>query len=305
MPGRGPALIPPRLKPGDRVRFVSPASPPSREHVQNSVELLTSWGLRVELGDHVLDQVGYLAGTDEARLADLNDAFRDPGVRAVIATRGGKGAYRISHRLDFDAARRDPKPLVGFSDITILHMALWKWCGLVGVHGHAGAEGTRRVLMGTEQVVIPQNPDDVSAATTMPGLATGFLMGGNLGTLRTSVGCELPSFDGAILLIEDYMGTGLGEIDRELTQLAKSGMLDGVRGVAVGHILGFEELLGDETLGGWSVLDVLNDHLSRLGVPVLGGLPLGHGSDPWSVPLGTTATIDTDAGTLTVDPAVS
>ena len=83
----------------------------------------------------MFDSVGYLAGTDEDRLADLNDAFRDPGVRAVFATRGGKGAYRISDKLDFDAVRRDPKPLVGFSDITAVHLTLWKECRLAAIHG--------------------------------------------------------------------------------------------------------------------------------------------------------------------------
>jgi LD-carboxypeptidase N-terminal domain len=107
-------LVPPPLKPGDRVRVVSPASTPDRAKVGRGVELLTSWGLVVELGDHVFDRLGhYQAGNDEDRLADINDAFRDPGVRAVISTRGGKGSYRIAAAIDFDAVRRDPKPLVG------------------------------------------------------------------------------------------------------------------------------------------------------------------------------------------------
>ncbi|NED98778.1 S66 peptidase family protein [Phytoactinopolyspora halotolerans] len=301
-PASDDVLTWPRLEAGDRVRFVSPASPPSREHVDQMVELLTGWGLRPEIGDHAFDQVGYLAGTDEQRLADLDDAFRDPGVRAVFATRGGKGAYRISHQMDFAAVRRDPKPLIGFSDITIMHMALWKFCRLGGVHGYAGAERTRHALMTTDPIVICADPDALSAATTTAGTATGFLLGGNLGTVRTSLGCELPSLDGAIWLVEDLMGTGLGEIDRELTQLLKSGALDGVRGVAVGHFTGFEATHEDETLGGWTVVDVLNERLSHLGVPVLGGLPLGHGDKAWSVPLGEIATIDAGAGTLTVRP---
>ncbi len=268
------------------------------------VELLTSWGLRPEIGDHAFDQVGYLAGTDEQRLADLNGAFREPGVRAIFATRGGKGAYRISHRIDFESVRRDPKPLIGFSDVTIMHMALWKFCRLGGVHGYAGAEAASQVLMTTDPIVIHQDPYEISAATTVDGTATGFLMGGNLGTMRTSLGYEMPRLDGAIWLIEDLMGTGLGEIDRELTQLLKSGVLDGVRGVAVGQFTGFEPTLDDETLGGWTVIDVLNDRLGQLSVPVLGGLPIGHGTRPWTVPLGTTATIDTYAGTLTVEPGV-
>ncbi|MFG1812259.1 LD-carboxypeptidase [Kribbella sp. NPDC049174] len=299
-------LIPPRLAPGDRVRVVSPASTPYREFVARGVEALTRWGLEVELGRHVFDSVGYLAGTDEDRLADLNDAFRDPGVRAVFATRGGKGAYRISDQLDFGAVRRDPKPLVGFSDITAVHLSLWKECGLVGVHGpfvndeSEGADGLRRVLMTTDDIVIKQDPKELSAGLTDGRRATGFLMGGNLNTVAHAVGGELSSLDGGILLIEDNLGTGLGMIDRQLTQLIKSGLLDGLRGIAVGQLNGFE----DERVNGWSVLDVMRDRFDLLDVPVLGGLPIGHGRQPVTVPLGTVATIDPAAGTLTVAAGV-
>lgn len=147
----------PRLRPGDRVRIVAPACPPSRDEVARGVELLTSWGLRVELGEHVFDQWGYMAGRDQDRVFDLNAAFRDPGVRAVIAARGGKGTYRIVDDLDTDALGRDPKPVVGFSDITHIHLALWSRCRLATLHGPfakrddtctgpASAEALRRAL---------------------------------------------------------------------------------------------------------------------------------------------------------------
>ena len=98
--------------------------------------MLGSWGLVVEIARHAFDAHGhYLAGRDEDRLADLNDALRDPGVRAIVATCGGKGAYRIADGLDFAAARADPKPLVGFSETTILHLALWQRCRVGGLHG--------------------------------------------------------------------------------------------------------------------------------------------------------------------------
>ena len=98
----------PRVRVGDRVRFVSPASTPDREAVARGAELLRSWGLDVEIAPHAFDTQGYLAGHDADRLSDLNDALRDPGVRAVFATRGGKGAYRIAADLDVAAARADP-----------------------------------------------------------------------------------------------------------------------------------------------------------------------------------------------------
>jgi muramoyltetrapeptide carboxypeptidase len=134
-------LTPARLRPGDRVRIVSPSSPPERTSVERGAKILEGWGLRVEFGLHAFDKHGhFLAGRDEDRLADLNDALRDPGVRAIFTTRGGKGAYRIAHALDFEACVKDPKPLVGFSDTTSLHLALWHECRLAGFHGPYIAE---------------------------------------------------------------------------------------------------------------------------------------------------------------------
>lgn len=306
------ALIPPRLKPGDGVRLVSPASPPTRHGVERAVQLFTSWGLEVEVADHVFDELGhYLAGTDEDRLADLNDALGDPGVRAVFATRGGKGAYRIVEGVDFEAARRDPKPLVGFSDITILHLGIWKRSRVAGLHGplanwddaYCGpesAEALRRALMTTEPIVLTRNPEALTAAVRVEGKATGFLMGGNLDMVAMAVGAGLPDLAGAILLIEST-DLGLGRADRALTQLMNAGCLAGIAGVAVGQFLGYREA----EPGRWTIVDVLVDRLTSLGVPVLGGLPIGHGWHPPTVPLGTRATIDTDAGTLSVDAGVS
>ncbi len=310
-----PSLRAPRLRPGDRVRIVAPACPPSREEANRGVELLTSWGLRAELGEHVFDQWGHLAGRDEDRAGDLNAAFRDPGVRAVIAARGGKGTYRIVDDLDTDALRRDPKPVVGFSDITHLHLALWARCRLAALHGpfakrgdpftgRASAEALRRALMTTDPVTLHRDPSEATADVTVPGTAAGVLMGGSLEAIRTETGAGLPSLRGAILFLEHRRGTGLGEVDRALTQLTRSRALDGVRGVALGQFLGFEHDADDPTLGGWGIGDVLRDRLTALGVPVLGGLPAGHGNNPPTIPLGTRATMDTATGTLTVLSAV-
>ncbi|MBW3639127.1 MAG: LD-carboxypeptidase [Actinobacteria bacterium] len=304
------ALVPPRLRAGDRVRVVSPASRPERSQVTRGAEILASWGLTVEIGQHAFDRFGhYLAGRDEDRLADVNDALRDPGVRAIIATTGGKGAYRIASGVDVAAARRDPKPLVGFSDITMLHLVLWQRCRLVGFHGpHAGwhewygsqvADALRCALMQPELVSVHQDPGELTAKVLVEGRATGALLGGNLDTIGRSVGWACPSFDGAILLIED-VDKHIGAMDRSLTQLLESGCLDGVRGVAVGQFIRSAE----EGPGRWSIIDLLYDRLGPLGVPILGGLPIGHGAQPPTVPLGANATLDTATRTLTVEPGV-
>ena len=301
----------PRVRKGDRVRLVSPASPPSRDGVARGVELLESWGLRVEIGRHAFDHLGYLAGDDQARLADLNEAFRDPGVRAVFATRGGKGAYRIADGLDIEAARADPKPLVGFSDITYLHLALQR-AGVPGsVHGPLlnwnddfcdarCAEKLRRALMEVEPVKVASDPAAYTARFTAGEPVTGTLVGGNFDTISRSVGWALPDLDGAILLLEDHHGTGLGQIDRCFAQLVHGGHLDRIVGVALGTFGEFETT----EASGWTLADVVSGWLDRLGVPVLGGLPIGHGRNPATVPLGTRTTIDPAAGRMTVAPGV-
>lgn len=206
------SIRPGRLRVGDKIRFVSPASTPQREAVLRGAARLEAWGLRVDFGENAFRKAGYLAGTDDDRLADINTAFRDGDVRAIFATRGGKGSYRIADRLDFDAARRNPKFLVGFSDITILHLALWKHCAISGVHGalvdvdgqfgSQSEESLRSLLMTGDPVVIRSRSAEVTSALTTSGKAEGRLLGGNLDSIATAAGWALPSLEGAILLLE-------------------------------------------------------------------------------------------------------
>lgn len=293
-----PAVLPPKLKPGDRVRFVSPASTPDPLDVMRQVGILQEWGFVVDFGDHVYDKLGYLAGSDEDRLADLNAAFRDPDIRAIFATRGGKGSYRIADRIDFDAVRRDPKPLVGFSDITILHLTLWQRCRLIGIGGGllgdtADRDALRAMLTGCDDVVIDADPEETTATLTTSGRAEGRLIGGNLDMLITAAGWALPSLRGAILFIE-AVNMQRGQLDRGLTMLRKAGHLDGVAGIAIGQFVGFDLSLRV------NAIDILRDHLASLDAPILGGLPVGHGARHRAILHGAEATLDTQTRRLTI-----
>jgi muramoyltetrapeptide carboxypeptidase len=303
--GRRPRI----LHPGDRVRIVSPASTPDKDGVYRCADIFRSWGLQVELGKSVFREVGYIAGSDKERIEDFNDALRDPGIRAVFASRGGKGAYRIADKIDFEAVRADPKFVVGFSDITSLHLILWQECRLVGIHGPmaswsaeyigpASVEALRRSVMTADPVALRSHTLEATSALTTTGRTSGRLLGGNLDAIANAAGWSLPSFDGAILLIEGF-GVGLGHIDRQLTMLTNAGHLDGLRGVAVG------QFTKCGTHGDWTAIDVLRDRLDRLGVPILGGLPIGHGNHPATVPLGTTAILDADEGKMEVESGVT
>jgi muramoyltetrapeptide carboxypeptidase len=288
---------------------VSPASTPDETFVEETATYVENLGLKVELGDHVFDRFGFLAGKDVDRLADLNDALRDPGIKAIVATRGGKGAYRIAAQLDFAAARAHPKLLIGFSEITILHMALYKYCGLAGIHGApwidrfnaASAASFRQAVFSNDQTLITTMPAEPTAQLTTKGRATGVLLGGNQDMVTTAAGWILPVLSGAILLLEAF-GLRLGQIDRQLTMLKNAGHLDGIVGVVVGQ---YTDCGSDATTqGDWTAIDVLRGQLQSLGVPILGGLPIGHGERPMVVPIGTMATLDCEAGTLVVESAV-
>lgn len=304
------------LKPGDLVAVVSPSGPARPDRVASGISLLRSWGLRPVPAPHAFDEHGYLAGTDADRIADLNQAFADPQVRAVVVTRGGYGAQRIVDRLDLAPLQHDPKPVVGFSDLTALHLALWRRLRLASLYGPGAAWHTERTgevsaqslhdaLMGVEPIVVKQD----SAAPTAPasrlggtsGLpvnVTGRLLGGNLCLLAATLGtADFPDLTGAILLLEEVAEPPY-KVDRMLTQLRRARALDGLAGVAIGQ---FVRCADERTT---DIADVLGERLGELGVPVLGGLPIGHGNSQITVPLGVPAALDVLAGTLTVTPAV-
>jgi len=304
---------PKTLREGDLVALVAPSGWVREERVAAQVRVLESWGLRARVGARALHRHTFLAGTDGERLADFNDALRDPEVRAIWCLRGGYGAQRIADDLDFAAARTDPKLIIGFSDVTALHLALWCAAGLPTVHGPTASypepgaaghteAGARHALTTDEPVVV--GADRTLAAETFAvrtrGRASGTLLGGNLTVLATSVGGgHRPDLTGAILLVEDVTEEPY-RLDRYLVQLRRAGWLDGLAGVAVGQFTACADPDGRAT-----VPAVLAEHFGALGVPVLGGLPIGHGTAQTAVGLGVPAILDADAGTLTVEPVAA
>ncbi|WP_250029496.1 S66 peptidase family protein [Paractinoplanes maris] len=300
-----------RLVEGDLVALVSPSGASEPGRVAATVSALEGWGLRVRLGDHAGGRHAFFAGTDDERLADLDDAFRDPAVRGVFCMRGGYGMQRIVDRVDFAAVRADPKVVMGFSDVTALHAALWREAGLVTVHGPTAGQFERGpeslTVRAARRAVTLSDPVTVTAVTAEPtyavrveGVASGTLLGGNLAMLASTIGTpHAPDLTGAILLLEDVEEEPY-RVDRMLVHLRRAGWLAGVRGIALGQFTNCVGTNPDYP----PIADVLREQLAALGVPVLGGLPIGHGAEQVSVGLGVPARIDTTAGTLVVDPAV-
>jgi muramoyltetrapeptide carboxypeptidase len=298
-----PVILPSALRPGDAVALVSPSGPVAPHRVAAAIMVLTKWGLRAQVYPNVMERAGYLGGPDEQRLADLNAAFADPSMRAVWCTRGGYGLQRIVDRVDYAAVSADPKLVIGFSDITALHLALWQRTRLVTVHGPVAAQldkgadsitaqGAKFAIMSGQPVSVKSDPAEPTSSVRTSGRAQGPLLGGNLSLIAASAGTpDLPDLSGAILLIEDVSEYPY-RVDRMLTQLMRANALDGIAGVAVGQFTDCGE-----------VSEVIAERLAPLGVPLLGGLPIGHGDQHVAVPLGTQATLDADAGTLVVAPA--
>lgn len=282
--------------------MVSPASWSEPAQIEESIAVIESWGFRPRVGAHVHDRLGYLAGADEDRLADLNEAICDPEIRAIVCLRGGCGSSRLLHGVDVDALEGDPKPLVGFSDITALHR-VWHQHGVPSLHGAvtgAHQQAVKDILEGGSPAPVPRDPRQFGAELNTYGRATGVLFGGNLEMLARSVGVLEFDLSGHVLLLELNRSDGLGHVDRALTQLIMAGAFDGVVGIALGWLSGFEEYVDR----GWTIIEVLHDRLGSLAVPVLAGLPFGHGPDPRAAPLGVPCTIDADAGLLTLSAAL-
>jgi len=310
---------PRRLSPGDTVALVAPASVTYESlELQLALETLEAMGLKAKVGNHVMDRFGYLAGTDEDRAADINAAFADTRIDAVFALRGGWGASRVLPYLDFDVIRKNPKILLGYSDITSLLNAVFAKTGLITFHGpnvmsrwnDFTHQGMRRVLFEARAETY-ENPvivdDDLVARdhriqTITSGIAQGPLIGGNLTLISALLGSPyLPSFSGAILFLED-VGEAIYRVDRMLTQLSLSGELRQVSGIIFGHFTGVEPNPG---LGNFALMDILKQHCEPLGVPCYFGAMIGHIEQQSTVPIGAYARMNADTGELALTaPAV-
>jgi len=322
-----PALVRPgRLQEGDTVGLIAPASyvadGAGLERIEANVR---AFGLVPKRASNLMTQDGYFAGSDRMRAQSVNAMYADREVRALIAVHGGWGCQRILPWLDYRLIAAHPKLLIGSSDITALHLALAKFTRCPTVHGpnaaHSWGEypraSFRRLVFDAATPTYGPDGGDVGALPADPagnplawpvrtyraGKAQGRLLGGNLSVLSAMVGTDyLPDFRGAILFLED---TNEAEyrIDRMLTQLAQGGIFRKVAGVAFGQCTNCRNPVPSYT--GFTIDQVLYQHLAPLGVPAFQGALVGHIAQQVSLPVGVPVEIDAAAGTLRVlEPAV-
>ncbi len=305
-------LLPVPLRRGDTVALVSPSSATDeRLNLKLAREVMEALGLRVKTGAHYASRRGHLAGDDAARAADLNAAFADPDVRAVVAVRGGSGAARLLPLLDYDAIRTHPKVLLGYSDITALHSGIHARTGLVTFHGPNGtgswngfnADQFRRLFFEREAMVYRNRveagdelvPRRNRTLTITGGRAQGELVGGNLTVLTALAGSPyLPDFRGKVLFLEDVSEAPY-RIDRMFSTLRLMGALDGLAGFIFGECTDCDP--GDG-YGSLTIDEILDDYIRPLGIPAYRGAMIGHIRQQFIVPVGGRVEMDADDGSF-------
>lgn len=297
----------PALRPEGTIGLIAPAGPADLD-IDQAKQWMRARGyeLRVFAGVHERD--GYLAGSDDVRLHDLHAAFADPGIDAIFCLRGGYGTPRLLDRLDFDLIRANPKPFVGYSDITALHLAINRYAGFVTFHGpmlNADLLGEKKppteaslfgMLRGQVKAgSVLAHPVAYPLTTIEPGIARGRLVGGNLSMIAACMGTAYEiEAKGIILLIED-VNEPLYRIDRLLSHLRLAGKLAQVAGVLVGDVAGVDTA-GLERL--------LKQTFEPLCIPVLAGWRSGHCDPNLTLPIGAMVRLDAGEKRLVLEQAV-
>ena len=296
------AQRPPLLAPGARVALISPAGPLRGEQdVERAVANARKFGWEPVVGAHALARHGYLAGTDAERLGDLNAALRDSRIDGVWCLRGGYGTMRLLDAIDYDALRRRPKTVIGYSDVTALHLAIHQRCGIISYHGPTARAELTPFSRDSLERAVRRGEDSCGAAAEAhalrPGRVRGRLIGGNLALVTSLLGTPFaPPLDGAILVLED-VNEPLYRIDRMLQHLRLAGVLARVGALVLGT---FTERGDESDVGDRSLDTVLCEAAGALNGPCLVGAPVGHIDDQWTLPLGATAELDAERCRLTI-----
>ena len=316
-----PVLKPPRLREGDLVGMLNLSSVASDENIERGVRNLEAQGFRVKAGRHIRAAHGHYGGTIEQRVEDLHAMFDDREVRAIWCVRGGAGASSLLPHIDYGKIRRQPKIVIGFSDVTALLLAIWRRARVVTFHGPVGTTlvsdfsvgRTRALLMqpGVETVLpiaaenLQRSPVDrqYTPRVFREGRAEGRPVGGNLSIVTALVGTPYGIQPRGGLLFLEEVGEEPYRVDRMLTQLAQAGILGGVSGSALGVFQRCEAKPGEPSS---TLAEVLESHFLARRQPSMYGMSIGHIPQQLTLPVGVRARLDTAAGTITLlEPAVT
>jgi muramoyltetrapeptide carboxypeptidase len=279
------------LEPGQEIGIIAPAGPVNAVTLRDGLELLSTLGFKPILGSHLYNTQGYLAGSDISRLEDIHEMIGNSQIKAIFFARGGYGCMRLLDQLDYDLIRKNPKIIMGFSDITALLLSILAKTGLITFHGPVvngmnkgsldNIDHLMKLLGGKNRFSIGLD----SAEIYFDGEAEGILVGGNLSLISHLNGTPyLPSFDGGILFIEEKNEAPY-RLDRMLTHLRLSGIMKKIKGLIIGSLV---ECGNDEEIG-----QVLSNCLADMNIPIVYGGPFGHGDENIAIPIGVRAKLDT------------
>lgn len=312
-------ILPRRLHPGDTIGLIAPASaPPKAETIDEAVAAVEKMGFKVKLGRNARKRLGFLAGSDRDRAADLMQMFADKKVHGILCVRGGYGTARLLNLFDYRLIRQNPKIFVGYSDITALHCAFLKEADLLTFHGPMGTsdfakkdypEFSRQSFLALLTQPKPYGSvrrgyREKTVSILRAGKVSGELIGGNICILCTMIGTRFePSFRNKILFFEDVDEEPF-RFDRMLTFLLNAGLLQQVAGIAIGINSHCEDPKAKTAKEYRQTLDdVFRDRLLPLKIPVVTGLPFGHVPYNATIPVGGRATLDATHGDLILTSA--
>lgn len=313
-------IKPPRLKQGDTIALVTPGSYITEQEKEESINNLRGLGVKVIYTDRLMQKNGYFSATDKERAADLNEMFERKDVQGIMCARGGYGCARILPYLDYELIENNPKPLIGFSDVTALQYALYNNCNLITFHGPVSIStfSSFSVKNFTSVLLNPSmelelensktgnnnNPYDITVISE--GRSEGELVGGNLSIVVSLIGTEYDiDFSDKIIFLEEFLEEPY-RIDRMLTQIIQAGKFENAAGIALGVFKMCEPNETNPSFSeSFSLMEVLKDRLGKLGIPVVYGLSFGHIADKFTLPFGINAELNSESKRLKLlEPAV-
>ncbi len=310
------SVKPSRLHQGDTIGLIAPGWMITKEQLQESIEKIKQIGFVPIYTKSILGQNGYFSGTDKQRAEDLNEMFLNPHVKGIFCANGGYGCTRILSLIDYKAIKKNPKVIIGFSDVTALLNAIHEKTNLITFHGpisrtinneYSLTQFEKVVINPLKGFVIESSIEDLDKAvnqeeyaryTITSGKAKGEIIGGNLTLITTMIGSEFQmDFTGKIVFIED-IGEEPYRIDRMLTQLINAGLLQKASGLAFGIFKGCNNSSKSIAPNSFSLREVIEERIKPLNIPAVYGLSFGHNKNNFTIPIGIKAQMDADKMTI-------